>query len=106
MNTKVEFDQSTWLTQWEYLELVAQTALELAKESERIEAEEGRIAKLLWDMVICLGDAKWIERIVSEAESQYFSYLTWQLMAVRQASKIALVMIEFKPEFDVPVTPF
>lgn len=57
-------------------------------------------------MVICLGDPKWIERIVNEAESQYFSYLTWQLMAVRQASKVALVMIEFRSEFDVPTERF
>ena len=106
INTKVEMDQSTWLTQWEYLEVVAKTALDLAEDSGRIYDEEPKIAKLLWDMVICLGDPKWIERIVNEAESQYLSYLTWQLMAVRQASKVALVMIEFRSEFDVPTERF
>ena len=106
MNTEVALEESTWLNQWEYLETIAQMAQELANESERIEAEQARISRMLWDMVICLGDPIWLHRIVSEAEAQYFSYLAWQLMRVRQASKVALLMLEFNSDYDICVERF
>ena len=106
INTAVDRRVSPWLTQWEYLEFIARKAEELAIEAERIEPEEAKIARLLWDMVITLSDPKWINRFICKAESQYFSYLTWKLLAVRQACKCALVMLEFEAEYDIVTERF
>lgn len=106
INTAVDGRESPWLTQWEYLEFIAKRTEEFALEAERIEAEEATIARLLWDMVITLGDPMWINRFICEAESQYFNYLTWKLMSVRQACKCALVILEFKAEYDIVTERF
>ena len=106
INTAVDRRISPWLTQCDYLEFIAKKAKELATEAERIEAEEAKIARLLWDMVITLSNPKWINRFICEAESQYFSYLTRRLLAVRQACKCALVMLEFKAEYDIVTERF
>lgn len=106
IDTAVDRRSSTWVTRWEYLEFIAKKAEEFAIKAEPIEVEEAKIARLLWDMVITLGDPKWIDRVVSEAESQYVAYLTWKLIAVRQACKCALVMLEFSAEYDVVTERF
>lgn len=76
-NTAVDLAASPWLAQWEYVEMIVEMAEDMSTAAERIEAEEAKVSRLLWDMVIMLSDPKWIHRIVEEADETFFSFLTW-----------------------------
>lgn len=106
LNTYIDREDSPYLLEWMHLERAIEKARRLSLQTEHTKVEERQLAGYLWELVVMLSDAKWLGRMLEEADPTFFGHLAWQIMAVRQACKTALVMLEFDPQFDTETQRF
>lgn len=100
LDTYINREESPYLLEFINIDDTIDRVGHLSEMANRTDGEQLELNQRVWDIVVTLSDAEWIERFLSEAESEHFGFIAWQLMSVRQACKNALLMMEFDPQFD------